>query len=405
MLANILIIYLKEIKEVLRDRRTLVFMLVMPLVLVPLLMNLLIGFMVKSEEKAATEVLTYAIFGAEYLPRLAEEFANSDEFELVDISTLDEVGSAIKQNTIKFALAIPENARELFDENEQVIVQIYYDNASVPSRVLSRTSDIIQQASDKFRADRLVALGFDSSEEQENLISPLKIEDCGTANMREILGESVGRLLPYMFIIFCMMGCMYPAIDLGAGEKERGTLETLLLAPIERYQIVLGKFLVVFTAGVTAALLSLTGMGAMLLLKVREIPSEMAIGEVLLSISVVDLLLIASMLIPTAAIFASLMLSVSIYARSFKEASSYCGPLNFLAIVPAIIAMLPIVTLDWYWAMVPITNISLAIKELIKGTMNYEMFIAILGSSVVIAGALLFFSTKWFERESVLFRE
>ena len=405
MWANILIVYLKEIKEVLRDRRTLVFMLIMPTVLVPLLMNLLIGFMVKSEQKAATEVLTYAIFGIENLPQLAEEFAKSDEFKLVDISSQDEVGSAIKQNIIKFALVIPEDARELFDKGQQVTVQIYYDNASVPSRVRSRAGDIIRQTSDKFRADRLVALGFESSEKREDLVFPLKIEDFGTANMREILGESVGRILPYMFIIFCMMGCMYPAIDLGAGEKERGTLETLLLAPIKRYQIVLGKFLVVFTAGVTAALLSLAGMGFMLLLKVRQIPSEMPIGEVLLSISVVDLLLIASMLIPTAAIFASLMLSVSIYARSFKEASSYCGPLNFLAIVPAIIAMLPIVTLDWYWAMVPITNVSLAIKELIKGTMNYEMFIAILGSSVIIAGALLFFSAKWFERESVLFRE
>ena len=405
MWANILIIYLKELKEVLRDRRTLVFMLIMPTVLVPLLMNLLISFMAKSEQKAATEVLTCTVFGAENLPQLAEEFTQSDEFKQVDISSLDEVGSAIKENKIKFALVIPENARELFDEGKQVTVQIYYDNASVSSRVISRAGDIIRRASDKFRANRLAALGLESSDEQEDLVFPLKIKNCGTANMREILGESVGRILPYMFIIFCMMGSMYPAIDLGAGEKERGTLETLLLAPIKRYQIVLGKFLVVFTAGVTAALLSLTGMGVMLLFKVREIPSDVPIGEVLLSISVVDLLLIASMLIPTAAIFASLMLSVSIYARSFKEASSYCGPLNFLAIVPALIAMLPVVSLDWYWAMVPITNVSLAIKELIKGTMNYEMFIAILGSSVIIAGVLLLFSAKWFERESVLFRE
>ncbi|MEJ2648243.1 MAG: hypothetical protein P8016_07540, partial [Sedimentisphaerales bacterium] len=96
---------------------------------------------------------------------------------------------------------------------------------------------------------------------------------------------------------------------------------------------------------------------------------------------------------------------LSIYGRSFKEAMSYCGPLNFLAIVPAFIAMLPVVKLNWYWAMVPITNISLATRELIKGTMDYEMFIAIFGSSFIIAAGLLFFSTKWFERESVLFRQ
>jgi sodium transport system permease protein len=145
----------------------------------------------------------------------------------------------------------------------------------------------------------------------------------------------------------------------------------------------------------------------MLATKGQEITGEL--GEVIASVSVVDLVLIAAMLIPTAAMFAALLLSVSIYAKSFKEASAYCGPLNFLVIMPAIIAILPIVKLDWYWAMVPITNISLAIKELIKGTMNYEMLIAILGSSVgssvIIAGAFLFFCTRWFEREAVLFRQ
>jgi sodium transport system permease protein len=204
-----------------------------------------------------------------------------------------------------------------------------------------------------------------------------------------------------------MMGAMYPAIDLGAGEKERGTLETLLLAPIERYKIVLGKFFVIFTSGVISALLSLAGMGAMLVIEVKNIPPSLSIEfwNILSSISIVDLLLIGSMMIPIAAMFAALLLSISIYARSYKEASAYCGPLNFLVIIPAIIAVLPVVKLDWFWAMVPLTNISLAIKELIKGTMNYEMFIAILGSSFIIAAGLLFFSTKWFERESVLFRQ
>ncbi|MBN1972518.1 MAG: ABC transporter permease [Sedimentisphaerales bacterium] len=405
MRAKILIVYLKEIKEILRDRRTLVFMVIMPTVLVPLLMNLLISFMIKSEKKAETEVLAFAVFGADNLPKLSEEFAKNENFRQVDVSSLDEAALSIKDNIIKFALVIPVQAQERLENSEQIAIELYYDNSSAVSRVRNRVSDIIQQVSDKFRAERLASLGINSSEKQENLISPVIIKEHGTANMREILGEHAGGFLPYMFIIFCMMGAMYPAIDLGAGEKERGTLETLLLAPIKRSQIVLGKFLVVFTAGVTSALLSLAGIGVLLAVKVKQIPAEVEIGQILSSIDLADLLLIASMLIPTAAMFAALLLSVSIYARSFKEASSYCGPLNFLAIVPAVIAVLPVVKLDWYWAMVPITNISLAIKELIKGTMNYEMFIAILGSSFIIAAGLLFFSTKWFERESVLFRQ
>ena len=403
MRLNILTIYLKEMKEVLRDRKTLIFMVALPTLVVPLLMNVMIGFIVKAEKKAQTETLTFAIFGAEHLPDLANAFSKEKGFEKVNIPAQEAIASAIEENKIKFGLVIPQATRERFERGEQVAVRFYYNNASVTSKVKNRAGQVIREFGERYRSERLAGLGLDTPQEQEHLLNPITIEEHNTADMREVLGERVGGMLPYIFIIFCFMGALYPAIDLGAGEKERGTLETLLLAPIRRYQIVLGKFFVIFTTGVTAALLSLTSIGVMLASKGQEITGEL--GEVIASVSVVDLVLIAAMLIPTAAMFAALLLSVSIYAKSFKEASAYCGPLNFLVIVPAFIAMLPMVKLDWYWAMVPITNISLAIKELIKGTMNYEMFTAILGSSVVIAGAFLFFCSRWFEREAVLFRQ
>jgi len=110
------------------------------------------------------------------------------------------------------------------------------------------------------------------------------------------------------------------------------------------------------------------------------------------------------MLVPVAAMFASLLLSVSIYARNSPEASSLISPFGIVMIVPAVLAMLPGVELNWFWASIPITNISLAMKELVKGTMDYTMLLAIFGSSTLIAGLLLFFCTKWFNRETVLFR-
>ena len=135
MRNKIVIIYLKEIKEVLRDRRTLIFMLVMPTVLVPLLMISLIRFMAKSEVKAQTEVLAFAVFGSENLPQLADEFINSKEFKRVNISSSNDIASAIKNNKIRFAIVIPENALEKVEKNEQITVQLYYNNASIASRV------------------------------------------------------------------------------------------------------------------------------------------------------------------------------------------------------------------------------------------------------------------------------
>jgi sodium transport system permease protein len=390
-------------KEILRDRKTLIFMLLLPTLVVPVLMNVMIGFISRAEKKARTETLNFAIFGAEFLPELADAFTEEKGFEKVNISAPEAIESAISENQIKFGLVIPQEVRKQFESGEQVAVQLYYNNASVASRVKDRAGKVIQEVSKRWRSDRLAALGLDTAEKRENLLSPITIEEHGTANMREVLGERLGGMLPYLFIIFCFMGAMYPAIDIGAGEKERGTLETLLLAPIRRNRVVLGKFLVIFTTGLTAALLSLTSIGLMLAVKGQEVTGPL--GEVIESISVLDLVLIGAMLIPTAAIFASLLLSISVYAKSFKEASSYCGPLNFLVIIPALVGLLPWVELDWIRAMVPITNISLAIKELVKGTMNYQMLVAILGSSFIIAGALLVFCTKWFEREAVLFRE
>lgn len=170
-----------------------------------------------------------------------------------------------------------------------------------------------------------------------------------------------------------------------------------------RHHLVLGKFLVIFTTGFTAALLSLCSIMVWLLTKGQEVKG--VLGNVISSVGSMDLGLIAFMLFPTTAIFAALLMCISIYAKSFKEAQSYATPLNFLAIIPAVMAMMPGVELNWKTAMIPVTNVSLAIKELIKGTMDYNMLVAIIGSSTFIAFVAIVFCAKWFERESVLFRE
>lgn len=194
-----------------------------------------------------------------------------------------------------------------------------------------------------------------------------------------------------------------PAADLGAGEKERGTLETLLISPVERYKIVLGKFLTIGFAGVTTALLTVSSMAIWGLVLSQGMAIKFVM-EFMGAISLLDFVLVFLMLIPVVAIFASLLLTLSIYARSFKEAQSYMGFLILIAIVPIIFALLPGVELKGGWAWVPLTNVALAVKELIKGTMDYFQLFAIFGSTALIAGAMIAFSVYWFNQEKVLFR-
>lgn len=402
-MRSVLIVYFKELKEVLRDRRTLLFMFLMPTIIVPALINLVIGFAMRMEHKARTETLRYAIFGDEYLPEIQEAFEKEEGFEKVDIPGPNDINSCIASEKIKFAIVISESAGRQIEESNQVTIQLYYNNATVASMANSRAARVIREMSEQWRTDQLTKLGLDSQQSRDTLLNPITIEEHGTANMREIFGERLGGMLPYFFIIFSFMGAMYTAIDIGAGEKERGTLETLLLAPVPRSRIVLGKFLVLFTTGVTAALLCLTSIGLILASKGKEVAGAMQ--EVIQSINIIDFALVGLMLIPTAAIFASLLLCLSIYARSYREASVYMGPLNMVVIIPAVIAMMPGIELNWITAMVPVMNISLAIKELLKGTMDYLVLVCILGSTFLVAGLLLAFTTWWFGRESVLFRE
>ena len=402
MKAGFQTVFFKEMKDVLRDRKTLLLMIVLPIVVVPLLLNLLIGFVIKKEQEAKTEVLEYVVFGDEFAPELAKTFEAANGFKKVTLGSPDELVAAIREDRIDFGLVIPEKTAAQLSGQKQASIELHFDNASMGSKVEDRVQDLVEKFNDGLTAARLVKLGVLLGQKQKSLLEPVRLRKQGTAKIREVIGDRIGGMVPYFFIAFCFMGVVYPAIHLGAGEKERGTLETLLLAPIPRHQVVLGKFLAVFCGGIIAVLLNLASLGTWLAIKAGELRG--IIGTLIGSIDLLDLVLLALMLIPVAAIFAALLLSISIFARNSAEASTLISPFGIVLIVPAALAMLPGVELNWFWAWVPVTNISLAMKELLKGTMDYTMLVAILTSSTLIAGGLLFFCAKWFNRESVLFR-
>ena len=381
MRGGVTTVFFKEMRDILRDRKTLLLMIVLPIVVVPLLLNSLISFVMEQQKEAETEGLEYGSFGEEHAPDLAKAFAETKRFKKTTIESQEELVTAIRSDEIDFGIVIPEKAASRLTVKSQATVELHYDNASSGSRVESRVEDVVDEYNEELTKARLIELGVTSSRKRRAVLEPM---------------------LPYFFIAFCFMGVVYPAIHLGAGEKERGTLETLLLAPIPRHQIVLGKFLAVFSGGIIAVLLNIASLGTWIAIKAGQLRGTL--GTMIGSIGWLDLTLLALMLVPVAAMFASLLLSVSIYARNSPEASSLISPFGIVMIVPAVLAMLPGVELNWFWASIPITNISLAMKELVKGTMDYTMLLAIFGSSTLIAGLLLFFCTKWFNRETVLFR-
>jgi sodium transport system permease protein len=394
-------IYFKELRELARDRKTFIFTVLIPIVALPLLFG---GFAYLSAtifQRASHAELSYAIFGQQHAPQLAQRLALEQGFRAVGLADPAEIGNAILDGRIKFALVIPAGFEDRLARLQQGAIALHYNSAVTVDITRQRVLAVIDAHNGSLRAEVLSKMKLDQAQ-LDFALNPIALEDHTTADKRQQLGALAGGFLPYVLLMVCLMAAMYPAIDTGAGEKERGTLETLLLAPVSRGAIVLAKFLVLFTVGLMSALLMVVSLGLLLFFFSQAMTAEMA--QAVRSIGVLDLAMVALMLVPSAAMFAALLLSISIYAKSYKEASGLISPLIMLAILPTMIALLPGVELNWLWAMVPLTNVSLAMKELVKGTMDYRMFYAILLSSTLIAGALLALCRWWFTREEVLFR-
>ncbi|APE05069.1 MAG: ABC transporter permease [Alteromonas sp.] len=400
------LIFKKEFKELLRDKKTIIFMILLPLLLFPAIFGVGIFFMSNAAEKAENEILKYAIVGEAYAPDIVESFAEaSEKFELVSVDGAFESESDyakfIKNETLDFVLVIPDTFDADILASGQHKIGLYLNDAGL-NKVYGRVAEIIDVYMDEFQLAAFTELGLNEAQ-QEALLKPISIEKQNVADDREVWGERIGGFLPYFIFILCLQGAMAPAADLGAGEKERGTLETLLISPMDRYKLVLGKFFTVSAAGIITALITVSSMAIWGIVLSQGMAIEFVV-EVMSMIGIVDFVLIFLMLVPVVAVFAAILLSLSIYARSFKEAQSYMGSLIMVVIFPVLIAMMPGVELKGAWVWVPLTNVALAMKELFKGTMDYFALFGIFTSTAVIAIGLIMFCIHWFNKEKVLFR-
>jgi sodium transport system permease protein len=396
------IVYLKELRSLLRDRKTLIFTIVIPIFAMPLMGFGMTQVMSMLSEKARTQQIKYAIFGSENAPALAELFARDSSFRAVQLAGPGEVKAAIAADRIKLALSVPGRFNDTIGASQQAAIELHFNSADSGDITRQRVGAVLEKYNATLR-DKALADFRLSAPQLAYVLNPVKIDERSTANQRERVGALVGGMLPYLLIFVCLMAGMYPAIDLGAGEKEAGTLETLLLAPVSRSQLVMGKFFVLFTVALAASLLMVTSLGV--LLHFYSGRMDPALAAVIASIGIGDLALIALMLVPTAGIFAAILLSMSIYAKSYKEAAGMMQPMVIVAVMPLMMAMVPGVELSWLWAAVPLTNVALAMKEIVKGTMDYPKFLMILFSSTVLAAILLAWCRRWFSREDVLFRD
>jgi len=399
-------VFKKELKELLRDKKTLLFVVALPVVIFPLLFAVMAFISSQAALDADQKVNTYVIVNGEYAQEFTDKVFYHKSFELYEgsktFNTIEELKAGVIAGDIDMGIYLPSDAKQTLRDEKQSKWQVVFNDSKSINFLFERVKELAKEYSDNLQKEQLISFGIDMSAHAA-LLNPVDVIKVDTADKRENLGEKMGGFLPYLLIPLVLMGATYPASDLGAGEKERGTLETLLLTPITRTELVLGKFITLLTTSIASTTITVLSMGCWVALALAFADLDV-IKTAFSSLAVTDLLMIFVLLLPLASIFSSLALAISIYARTFKEAQNYMAQLSMGVFFPIIISILPNMELTAKTAFIPVTNVALAIKDIIKGTVDYTFVGLIFLATALIAGALLAFCVKWFNREDVLFR-
>lgn len=248
----------------------------------------------------------------------------------------------------------------------------------------------------------------------ETLAEPVRPDEVNVAEGKDVAANLWSKLLPALLVIMTVTGAFYPAVDLAAGEKERGTMETLLICPASRAEIVLGKFLTVLVFSVATAVLNLASIAGTGRYMISIGGATMAkLGDVSFP-PVIALLWLAVLLLPLAALFSALCLALATFARSSKEGQYYLTPLLMAALGLTVVCLSPAVELypkndlSAFYSVMPVANVALLVKALLLHPTKLEVciyLIPVLMTSVGYSLLALWWAIEQFKNESVLFRE
>lgn len=426
----------KELRESLRDRRTLATLIMMPLIVYPLLGSVVQKFAIsRIDPRAPAAILVFEVDLAAGLQAL---FAEHNE-DLVlrddrsDDSPKSESGSrdspaGIEQITKQLLNGrSPQNTTpavrlEAYPQRRGIDLEALIRNgeADVAIREISPRPDpgsgrllpgelqILSRQGDAFsvkaaeEAERRVRLFRD------NVIRALLDNSrIGAAAMPFISGiflksdapaeSPLSAFVPLMLVLMTMTGAVYPAIDLTAGERERGTLEMLIAAPVPRRDLLTGKFVAVFTVAVLTAIINLT---AMVLTLYGTGFDRIILGE---GVSIVMFLQVLALLVVFASFFSAVLLSITSFARSFREAQAWLIPLMLISLAPGILSLMPGVRLTPGLSLIPLVNIVLLGKELFQGIASPYSFAITLAATLAYTVMALRIAARVFGSDTVLF--
>ena len=406
----------KELREILRDRRTIITLIGMPLLIYPLLgvtfQKLLIT---QATNKAKTEYrvcfkdyATSTTFqqlfahGEEILRRHADPNGNSrqepkgtpDDPVWVFVNANDknstvDVEKLVADRTADVGVSIHrENDDSSYD------VELTYRSSS------SYSLDARRNIEDHLRAvsDTMVSHALrqhDSSWKLPIIVDRKSIAPSDSGSGSQF---SIATLIPLILILMTVTGAVYPAIDLTAGERERGTLEALISAPVPRHELLFAKYLAVLTVAMLTAIANLTSMAITAYSNGME---QLLFGTGGISIKMLALLL--GLLIVFAGFFAATILILTSFARSFKEAQAYLIPVMLISLAPGIFCLLPGIEMTAWMSVTPLVNIVILARDVVDGRAQAIWVVLALTTTVFYSVVALAIAAKIFGTDAVLY--
>lgn len=390
----------KEILDILRDKKTLVIMVAVPILLYPAIiigMVFVMNFVMQSQEGGSHTAAYADQYEAEAL-QLKEVYGrNRDELDI--------------QLTF---LAMPESekvaAKDLYDawinfteDRQGVHISVEYTSTNQNS---DYTESALQELADiycrELLAEKLAKEGL-----SEEFLYPVTYEAQDSVTVSESAGMSMGGSIGMMLVVTIMLGAFYPAIDATTGEKERGTLETLLTLPVTNFQMIMSKYIAVSIFACVTAILSLLSLGGSVLFLLGSVQVEAS--EEILHIDPAVFLGWIPILLLVVVVMALLITAFSmcfcVFAKSFKEANNYITPVMLVVMFASMAAMIPSVQLDRRTALVPIVNVSLLMKQVLAQQMDLALAGITIGINFGYSVLIIWVLAKMYNSENVLFHD
>lgn len=394
---NFLIVLKKELTDILRDRKTLIFTLLLPILMYPILFNIMSTTMNSTKEEVKKEIRI--IVEGNKNSSIANLMRKQDGITLEDI---EDSSKALKDGKVQLILKVPENFDNSLKEQKESKVEILFDDRSNKSSIaLSKVNIVLDSYSKSIVNERLQTINVSS-----NVINPFSIESKSgiSEDGKDNLQMSILMgMIPVLMITFLLTPTIGLSADLGAGEKERGTFEPLLSTSSNRNSVLWGKI----TSIALILFGSLIASVISLIISIKNFAEKMSSDgggfELKINGPAIAIIVIFSLLLIL--VISMLQIGVSIYSRSVKEANTYLSgiiiPQMLLAMIPAYMDANGIKSIFYH---IPISNIACIMKEAIFGIYNANHILIVLGWNIVYVGIVIIIIKTLFSKEEVIFR-